>query len=78
MLFRQLKAYVRHDESKIWYLCRSYNEDIKARWSRYHNAYECDVSETTYNNQWEETGYSVTSALLTDADLGNAEIISEG
>lgn len=75
MLFKQINKYERHDEGRTWYLCRDYNEDIKAKWSKYHDAYECDVSETIYNDQWEETGYNVTSELLTDADLGDAEVL---
>lgn len=75
MLFKQVDIMRRHNEDRIWYLYRNGNEDIRAKWSPIHNAYDCDVSTTTYNNQWEETGYKVESALLTDADLGDAEVI---
>ena len=77
MRFADIDVWKRHDENKVWYLTRDYEEDISARYSRHHSAYICDVSVTKYNDRWEEIGYEATSALLTDADLGRADVIGE-
>ena len=77
MRFKDVDILKRHDENKVWYLTRDYEEDISARYSRRHSAYICDVSVTKYNDRCEEIGYEITSELLTDADLGRADVIGE-
>lgn len=76
MLFKQIDPCVKHDVMKTWYLCRDYEEDITAKWSPFHKAYTCTVSITQYNDRWEEVGYLSSAEVLTDADLGYAEVIS--
>ena len=39
MRFKDVDILKRHDENKVWYLTRDYEEDISARYSRHHSAY---------------------------------------
>ena len=71
-LFRTLSAYERHNENTTWTLYDPYSDQyITATYSRYHGAYDATVTELDYDNDEKEI---TTTALLTDADLNNAEI----
>lgn len=66
MFFRQVDLLTRHNEDITHKLLRD-DELIEATWKRFHHAYIC----TVINTETEEED----TALLTDADLGDAEVI---
>lgn len=69
-LFRTLSAYERHNENTTWTLYDPYDDRyITATYSHYHSAYDATVTTIDENDN------EITkSALLTDADLNDAEI----
>ena len=68
MLFREIKAFNRHNKDVTHSLFDESNgRYIKATWKDIHRAYECDVMEYDENEQ-----EITTTALLTDADLANS------
>lgn len=65
MLFKDLQTLDRRDENRSHKLYdQSNGRYIKATWSDFHNAYDCEVTEIDENEQ-----ESTTTALLTDTDL---------
>lgn len=66
-LFRNIKEYIKHDETKIWNLYDP-TEGIyyTGRYSRFHHAYDMRIED--------EFETEITRQLLTDADLIECEV----
>lgn len=72
--FKELNTIRKHDEDRS-FLLRTFDDgvyELVARWSDYHNAYDCKVTEYIWDEEAQDyREYKNDIRLLTDADLAD-------
>ena len=68
--FKHLSIFKKHNEDRSFLLksCDGVYE-VFARWSRFHNAYDCKTTEYIWDNNAQD--YKHDAGLLTDVDLAD-------